>query len=224
MEEQKNIQIENVEKTNENVPANSRTLSIIMITVFLVVLSLPTLLWGGMKLLTPSYVDKLDFDTGENRKKTEFPKEVNLNKFSSQVENWYNDNLPFRSLLYKLQSNGKQSLEKVYNYEIYPWLLSFSNNSFPLRFNNLSQKVVYGKGDWLFYGAERSLEYYMATNILSDEKMQEMTQILSELKSICDSRGIELRIMFAPNKEQIYSEYMPNLLIEDYNNKKSCAQ
>lgn len=219
MKEQKNIQIEQSEQETQLLSPHIRALSVAAVVLFVALLSLPTLVWGGLKLFAPTVIETLDVDTGENRSKAEFPEKFEANSFSSQVENWYNDNLPFRSFLYNLQSSGKRSLEGVYNENIYPWILSFSNNPYPLRYNNASQKVVYGREDWLFYALDDSLGYYRATNILSEEEMEDITQIFSQLQAVCDSRGIELRIMFIPNKEQIYSEYMPNLVIEDENKR-----
>ena len=88
------------------------------------------------------------------------------------------------------------------------------NSYFPLKLT-ANDKVVYGRGDWLFYGIDGSLSYYQATNILTESKMAEYTDILKELQALCDERGIELRIMIMPNKEQMYSEFMPIIEVKD---------
>lgn len=85
---------------------------------------------------------------------------------------------------------------------------------YPLRTSD-NKSVIYGRGDWLFYGVEGSMIYYQATNLLTEAKMAEYTNILKELKTLCDERGVEFRIMIMPNKEQMYSEFMPNVEIKD---------
>ena len=86
------------------------------------------------------------------------------------------------------------------------------NSYYPL--SMFGDKVIDGRGDWLFYGVEGSINYYQATNILTDAQMEDYTAILRELQELCDERGVELRIMIMPNKEQMYSEFMPVLDIK----------
>ena len=71
--------------------------------------------------------------------------------------------------------------------------------------------AIEGKHKWLFYSGNNSIGYYQNTNPLSDQQLQNYAAILQELYNLCKAQGKEVRIMFMPNKEQIYWEYMPTL-------------
>lgn len=74
--------------------------------------------------------------------------------------------------------------------------------------------ALYGRGDWLFYTGEYSIDYYRGTNALSEEEMAQWKADIEELNSICEAKGIRLAVVLAPNKEQVYPEYMPTYQVE----------
>ena len=95
-----------------------RGFAVTVITIFLAFLILPTIAWGVLMLAnatTPSIMETLNFDTGENRAFAKFPEKFDPQTFTSEVESWYNDHLPFRSVLYKTQENMANALEKPYD-------------------------------------------------------------------------------------------------------------
>lgn len=85
----------------------------------------------------------------------------------------------------------------------------------------IENNVLYGRNDWLFYTADGSLEDYQGTNLMTEAQMVEWRNILNILQAACDERGIKLVVMVLPNKEKVYSEYMPTFQIAS---RKSSAQ
>lgn len=69
--------------------------------------------------------------------------------------------------------------------------------------------IIQGRSNWLFYKKDDSVSYYKGTNILSEEEMANNLKLMEQLQEVCDAKGIKLVFMVWPNKEQVYSEYMP---------------
>lgn len=124
-------------KTPEDVldiPHIERRFAITFISIFVAILVLPTLVWGIVNIagaFNPKIMETIDFDTGENRTLAKFPDSFDPQKFTSEVESWYNDHLPFRSVLYKSQQNLKNAFESPYDKVIRPALLEFFHPSKP---------------------------------------------------------------------------------------------
>ena len=92
----------------------------------------------------------------------------------------------------------------------------YYNTPFPLVLSgpNHDAQAIEGRDQWLFYSGNNSIEYYQGTNKLSKEQLESNTKILQELHEICEAKGKKLVVMILPNKEQVYSEYMPTLRTE----------
>ena len=73
--------------------------------------------------------------------------------------------------------------------------------------------AIFGRRDWLFYSGNSSEEYYRGTNLFSIDEMEAWKNKFEQLDSVCREKGIELVVMTAPNKEQMYPEYMPTYQI-----------
>ena len=113
-------------------PKVNRKFSIVVVSIFMALLLLPTIVWGVLMILNtanPTIMEKLDFDTGENRTMAEFPDTFDPQRFTSEVESWYNDNLPFRSVLYSTQQKLSSALEAPYNSTIRPALIQLFHGS-----------------------------------------------------------------------------------------------
>ncbi|MBQ8409274.1 MAG: hypothetical protein IJY39_10475 [Clostridia bacterium] len=96
----------------------NRKFAISVIAIFVAVLILPTLAWGVLKVISignPELMETINFDTGEQRNMAKFPETFDPQTFTSEVESWYNDNLPFRSVLYKTQENMANALERPFD-------------------------------------------------------------------------------------------------------------
>ncbi len=73
--------------------------------------------------------------------------------------------------------------------------------------------AIFGRRDWLFYSGNSSEDYYRGTNLFSIEEMEAWKNKFEQLNAVCREKGIELVVMAAPNKEQMYPEYMPTYQI-----------
>ncbi len=76
-----------------------------------------------------------------------------------------------------------------------------------------SDQVLAGKGGWLFYKRAddgTSMQDYQGTSTFSEQKLASITQQLIRQRDTFAARGIRFVVMIVPNKEIIYSEYMPS--------------
>lgn len=76
-----------------------------------------------------------------------------------------------------------------------------------------STQVLLGKNNWLFYKSRLdgdSIADYRGTNSFSVKKMEQLLEKLLKDKVEMEKKGIELVLFIAPNKEQVYSRYMPD--------------
>jgi hypothetical protein len=76
-----------------------------------------------------------------------------------------------------------------------------------------SSQVVKGKERWLFYKSTSdgdSIGDYEGTNMFSTSILNTMLNQAIETQDDLESLGIKFAIIIAPNKENIYSEYMPD--------------
>lgn len=122
IEEMKSAEPPKAPKVKEEVPFEpvhvNRGFAVTVIAIFVAVLILPTVAWGVLKVIgisNPELMETINFDTGEQRNMAKFPSTFDPQTFTSEVESWYNDNLPFRSVLYKTQENMANALEKSYD-------------------------------------------------------------------------------------------------------------
>ncbi len=73
--------------------------------------------------------------------------------------------------------------------------------------------VIAGKDGWLFY--ESALHDYTGTDILSDSDIAKITKILLMAQNYAKSQGAQFVFASAPNKMEIYGQYMPYYYNED---------
>lgn len=158
----------------------------IIIAAFVVVICLSWVLG----ILLEKYVDSTNY---ENRTLAERPvlSIENYDTFPEEYEAYLNDNLPFRNYLITMNS--------AIDYFI------FHRPS--------NKRVIVGEDNWLFYANKRDgnpVGCYQGTNLLSEKKLQAIAQNCMDMKNFLNSQGKEFVIFIAPNKERIYSEYMPD--------------
>ena len=70
-----------------------------------------------------------------------------------------------------------------------------------------NDRVVMGRSGWLFF--QETVGDFDGSAALSDEEMDILVRDLLDLKNAAESRGQVFLIAIAPNKNSIYSEYMP---------------
>lgn len=73
--------------------------------------------------------------------------------------------------------------------------------------------VIAGKDGWLFY--EEALHDYMGENVLSDIQAAKIAKVLEIAQTCVEAGGADFIFVSAPNKMEIYGEYMPYYCYED---------
>ena len=76
-----------------------------------------------------------------------------------------------------------------------------------------SNEVLLGKDGWLFYKATSDgtpLYDYMGINHFSEEELAKVYDNLVAIGDGISARGMDVIFLTVPNKEQVYSEYMPD--------------
>ncbi len=203
----------NAQQLQEN--GVNKRFAVSVISIFIIFLVLPSLLWGGLKIASTfncNAIEKLNFDTGENRNFAEFPKNFDPKTITSDLESWYNDNLPFRSVVFLAKKSIDKKLENQYTQKIRPLFVGASEEIIPIYHG---AGAIEGKDRWLFYRADNSEAYYSGSNILTQEETDDYINILNRLEDICNSKNIKLQIAIFPNKEHVYTEFYPTVKIEN---------
>lgn len=91
--------------------------NIIFIILFMIVLAGPMVSWSILSWLNigyPSIMETLDFDLNEKRNKATLSEAIDLSKVTYEVENYYNDRLPFRSVLISFKRIIDAKIEEPY--------------------------------------------------------------------------------------------------------------
>ena len=110
---------------------------------------------------------------------------VNEN-FRGEFEEYFTDNFAFRQLLVTANS------------ALYYYLLNDSPN----------QKVIAGKKGFLFF--EETVSDYIGDNLMTKEEIDRLIRTLTLQQEYLLGKEIEFLFMIVPNKNTIYSEYMPS--------------
>ena len=202
---------------------NLKIYSIISIALFMTILILPTFIWGIGKILPGKPIEVLNYDLDENRNLASFPTQFHPT-YGTDLEAFYNDHLPFRSVIISANRRLTAATEKPYDEIISPFLVKtfYSKPSDdgelaveympPKLHNNLT---IEGRDGWLFFGTEENLNDYLGNNILSDEELELYLSKMVKLNELCKAQGKELYFFIPPNKTQVYPEKMPSYTIVD---------
>ena len=155
----------------------------IMIAVFFACILSPNLLFPILKTTA-------DEGTGENRSLAAFPtlSLETIDTFPSGVEDWINDHAAFRNRFLSL--NARLNLS----------LFQFGD----------SQDVITGKDGWYFYTLGSSVEDFLGTNRFSAGELQMLADKLQTVHDAWEEKGTEFIFLCAPNKEGVYSEFLPD--------------
>lgn len=158
----------------------------ILVCVFIFMIMVP-----NITFYIPKTEEKVNL---ENRNLTEKPKLylTNLDKYTQEFEKYYNDNLPFKDNLVKLNSRVKYSLFKM----------------------SPQNYVIKGSDDWLFYNSKYKQDAdtasdYMGTNYYTPSQLEEFKDKIISMRDFVEENGAKFYLMIPPNKSQIYSNYMP---------------
>jgi len=191
----------------------------IAITMFLVMLAAPVVLRAfGLGVV----------QTRLNEKRTlaVFPTAYS-DTISNEISKWFADNAPFRESAIEKDNRVAQINNRYYYSGLGTAIKTVATPSwykasggqeyYPLFVKN---QVAYGRQDWLFYEGEYNLDFYRGANVLGKDTMKEWRDIYEELDAICKNKGIDLVVLIAPNKEQVYPGRMASLKIRNENKRE----
>ncbi len=132
----------------------------------------------------------LDDTDYEKREKATLPvfNRSNFTEYGSLFEEFYADNLPYRNEL--IQMNN---------------LLSYS-----VLGESASKQIIIGEKGWLFY--KEGITDYKGINHYSEDMLVGIAESLERASAYLEKRNTRLIVMFAPNKETVYSDYIPNYI------------
>lgn len=127
--------------------------------------------------------------SSENRMLAPWPDKITLN-FPKQFDQYYLDHLPGRSVLLKEYAKVRSQIFK------------------------LNEKVFLGENDWFFYNSKPdgdTLADFLGTNLFDTD---ELKRIVDRNQCVLNEFGFDAKnnaVLIAPNKSQIYFEYMPEV-------------
>ena len=172
--------------------------NIIMIIAFFLILIVPPVYFEFVK-------ESIPVDTSENRKLAEKPVFTidKVEEYADNFESYYNDNLPFRSLI--------RNLWTKFNF----YVLNESTTNQVLVGKNEGSK----ESTWLFYQENHDgntiKEVQGIYSFTADETFQIEDAIDKNTENLA-KRNIELYYAFIPNKASLYKEKLPeNVTIFD---------
>lgn len=68
--------------------------------------------------------------------------------------------------------------------------------------------VILGKNGWLYYGS--TLDDYTGLNGMTEQERYAAANNIALMAEYCEDQGREFRFMIAPNKNSLYSQFMPD--------------
>jgi alginate O-acetyltransferase complex protein AlgJ len=134
---------------------------------------------------------------GENRRLAGFPSlsEGFSQRYLGRLEAFFNDHFGFRrSLIYaKLEVEARLGLDEP------------------------SGLVVKGRNNWLYITDSGAMENYRGRTHLTEAQLSEWKTLLEQRQSTLAARGIKYLFVIAPDKQEIYPEYLPARVVRERN-------
>lgn len=112
-------------------------------------------------------------------------------RYADAVDNYVNDRAGFR--------NEFVNLNGFIDYECFK--------------QSPSDNAIIGKNGWLFYGSTEDGEHipqYLGTCQYTDEQLETIKNNMVATENYLKERNCDFIVFIAPNKERVYSEYMPD--------------
>ena len=168
----------------------------IIFYAFFILLAAPVLTFPFLK-------NHIDSENHEKREFAKMPKFTlrSADAFPEEFDTYFNDNLPYKNQLVLLDNIKNDLLDEG------SVLLKYFSKTTAIR----------GKNKWLFYNSvssgEETMRDYLRDNLYTEEEMEEIARHYTMLQQKLDSMGIEMAVLYAANKEQVYPEYMPDGIV-----------
>lgn len=130
-----------------------------------------------------------------NREPYTFPpidlKRINHTDFKA-IENWFADRALFITTLSKL----------------------WSNTAYKMGISIKPGQAILGKNDWFFLGNDYalSIDQYIGKNKPSDAEISLKLSVLKQMNNLSQQHDIPFLVVIAPDKQEVYPEYLPNNL------------
>lgn len=128
----------------------------------------------------------------ENRTLAEFSREP------AQFEEWLNDHAPFKS----------------------QWLNAYAVLNYRFFCCVDNEQVIVGKEGWFFYTGDGTVDEMLGVGLFTEVEMEEILKDLLEVRERYADRPEDFAVFVAPDKEKIYSQYLP----EAYENKTKTSR
>ena len=131
MDKDKNIYQAQPPVESPPAPKLPKGLAVTYIGIFAVMLIIPAIIWGALMIacrFSPELYDKINPPTNESqgmagKDVAEFPTTFNIKTYTAEIEAWYDDHLPFRSIVYNSYGDIKAAVEQPYESTIRPALI-----------------------------------------------------------------------------------------------------
>ncbi|MFY9589623.1 alginate O-acetyltransferase AlgX-related protein [Rickettsia endosymbiont of Halotydeus destructor] len=156
---------------------------------------------------------------------------LNFTLIRSQInENRNLASLPSLGLLIKSPQKFTKEYEKYFedNFILHSVCIKINNWLKRHIFKTSSKKVVLlGKNNWLFYNAKNDGEPiadYLGTNLFTLEELNIISNKLISWNNWMQKKGIIFIIMIPPNKEEVFSEFLPNSINKKAKNSLTRVQ
>ena len=92
----------------------------LFITIFILLLFLPPVLWMGLFLTDKDKYEALEYDLGEKREKTRIESVSDLALSGEIITDYFADRAPFRSTVITFKRSADSAIEKPYEQDIRP--------------------------------------------------------------------------------------------------------
>lgn len=147
-------------------------------------------------LFLPGLLSLLPLDTAsrfidENRRLTSFPEiewsQKTIVQFPRSFEQYYNDHFQLRDYL----------------------ILGYNWLKIRIWKRSSNKKVLIGADGWLFLSGDRVLEDFVSVKQFSVDQLEARKKVLEAKRNWLAKRGIRYLFVIPPNKQSIYSEFMP---------------
>ncbi len=142
-------------------------------------------------------------DGYSNKIKTPFPKydSTGVEGFMIGFEKHFNDYLPFKYKYISISNFSKVKLKAL----------------------NASNNVIVGNNDWLFYNAcifdSLGLNEYSGCKKWNKNQVDKVAKNITAIKNWCHKNNIKFELIICPNKQSIYSEYLPSCYAKQSDNR-----
>ncbi len=158
---------------------------LIIIIIFIVEITVPQISFWFLK-------EHIPVSNNENRELNKKPelKISTITQYPKEFDNYYNDHLPFRNNLRKIWTD--------INYELFK--------------TTVDDRVILGKEGWLFYRGDKTIEQLQGIESFTQKDKENLLEKMQLNSNKLKEKSIELYYLILPNKENVYREYLPDII------------